>query len=448
MPPVYRDINVDVRLEPYGRNIPVQATSIECDLTRFDEAAVVEIDGLTPDGLQSPAPVAGTQVSVAVSTSGPDPDYTGPGPDHNATDRPGTLDGANMTLVKVARIDDIGKRGDGSFKLTAYDFHRHLNNNKISIQFSGGGGTPVNLALDRTFSNAGYLPPRYNIDTPYTGEGVRSDPGSGTVAGPEDGTGSGPTGPVITQDFTNTPVSSIIDKICKKQNLIWYVDRQNNAQITDTPPSDAIDLTWINGGTDAGEDEVAYQRVVVYGSSGRPPGGVGEGDEQAQQGDGSGPGSPESPNASEPHWLGKRAVVGAAETEDFEENDPVYVTRDPSAKTVTQAQNIALSILDEFLRDSKSGPIKTPGVPMLQPLDVVGKPDDPQNPDAGRTDYLVSSVTHTIDSNGYVTEIDTGGILDQRVTNDDGSSPGGSGGGTGNQQTGKLVSRGPAGGAF
>jgi phage protein D len=186
----------------------------------------------------------------------------------------------------------------------------------------------------------------------------------------------------VTHDFKNANSAQILDDLAGATDALWWVSPRNGIIFTDSPD---ITTHGINGITssNAGEQALPYQKVVVMGAAKKKP----EGDRRRAR-------------------RSKNRVRGVAGDKSAPQARTYPVTKQ-TIKTQQQAQNMARAVWKEYRRQRKTGVLRLAGRAAVFPDDVVSLP-----PYYGNEEYLVKSIRHTIDSSeAFTSEIMCGGSV-------------------------------------
>lgn len=87
-------------------------------------------------------------------------------------------------------------------------------------------------------------------------------------------------------------------------------------------------------------------------------------------------------------------------------NDPVYTVREKEVDTQAQLDAIGLNLIRRLREQTKGGSVTTVGNADIDTLDVIVLPET-----MGGERYIVSEVTHRIDSEGFTTKIGCAGLV-------------------------------------
>jgi hypothetical protein len=205
-------------------------------------------------------------------------------------------------------------------------------------------------------------------------------------------------------------VKKALTTIENSTRSVWWFDREGVFHIGAPRPGNPIEswnLQFIIE-TDAGLTTPAWQSVQVIGS------GVASEDgwDSANM------------NAAE-KYVAKASLAEDGRLQTGKLQDPVYTYRNLEIQTQAEANDVAKSIVDKLQDQRKGGKITVVGFPEIRPYDAVQMPQaanpskenfSPLQP-MGGTRYSVTKVVHKLNgSDGFITEITTGGLASAQNT--------------------------------
>ena len=354
---IMREIDAEVTLFTATEDdeIVVQPTEIEYATSRYDTAAELSITGVpeVENSVISKYPEASSEPTTAVCRA-------------TASAEPGN-DSAVGPILASGKLEDGSINEDGLWTGTVIDAVRTLRQSIFNGQY---GSIPTTDLVQIILESAGISEHQASPNDP---EGRPSY----VVNTPEQ---AYPT----TKEFNNTPSFEALDEVLESWNWWWWCTADNTIWVDIDLPTREVELPYIIE-TSAGKQTPPWQAVEVIGE--RVPEGARPGD-----------------STSGEHVIGKGSEIRATSGN----GRPVFTEVNREIETEEQAQALADSIFSELLAQQKGGTITALGNPELRPFDIVRLPDH-----MGGEAYLASAITHTIsDSDGYVMEIECGGLMD------------------------------------
>lgn len=184
----------------------------------------------------------------------------------------------------------------------------------------------------------------------------------------------------ITATFKDRDADSVIEKVTKLADAVWYVDAENTLVITEAGSvGEQRSLEQITD-VSAGKRSPAYQSVRVVGNS------------------------PTSRKGRQSRQLvSSQPVVATAGS-----GEPQYEYEDDDIASQQQAQNVANAILKRLQKQQRGGFVEVVGRSDIRPFDTVEFPAA-----QGGSSYLAEGVKHTLSAkNGWSTRIQLGGVID------------------------------------
>lgn len=383
---VQATLEIQQREGPY---IIIQPTKVKYLTSRFSQAALIEVTGISESPLEDVR-----EVSLGLSSGETDPDSDA------EVDSPPLVPNATATLfingilVGSGELQEISVGEEGLVTLTASDAIRNLLQSTFTHSFSEG--VVVSTAVRTVIEDAGIIP----AGGSEIGDGETAASQPGEIAGEsrydvqvseaiaeflnETNAQYGMAPFVTDREFTQVSSLEALSTLLQDVNWYFYCDETNTLNIRPELNPTEWELDYITK-TSAGLQSPPYQRVIVTGGNRTPPDSGGS-----------------VPN----RYMTKQTVAASAG-----EGRPVYRHTDKSITTEMNAQRVADGILEEFQRQQASGEITIIGNPEIRPLDVVVMPED-----MGGESYLVSSITHSItSSDGFLSTLGVGGVVDTGV---------------------------------
>ena len=270
----------------------------------------------------------------------------------------------NGTTVGAGEVDYSGQIDGGKLLVEAYDATRRLRQTRITEEYES---TPI----------TGVIADICNQANVYYNDAI------GDIAGE----GGGGTIQPHTVKYRDEPALNIIEEETKLLDAVWWVNEFNQLTVATTDqlkPGGEAELPAHQLQNVTKADHVLqlepYDGFVVYGG--------------APEGDGV-------------YNHSTQVIVGKAGNTEPGNNYRINYHTDNTISSVDEAERVARKAYQEMLRGYVGGKITVVGRPDIQPLNSVVAPEWV----GGGSEYIVGKVTHTVDDNGYLTEIETAGLV-------------------------------------
>lgn len=324
-------------------------------------------------------------------------------------------------LLFDGRLANISPIGTNLYEIIAYDPGQQ------SFNIGGESGSIINQKLDFTGTSVGFRQPGEAEDNNVTGD--HSDTAVNIIESIVDEAGLDSRTTILEDDFkTNpprgsrrqtrilfeklvVPVKEALNRIREATNTEWWFDKDgtfyfgdpSNPELPESARTSVYETSLITD-TSAGITTPPYQSVRV----------IGEGVATTEGWTGNSAIQDINDqivveaNIAQPSSGGEQAEkVILLDPDDLQQ--PTFKYINAELATDRQAQNTALKIANELIKQQAEGSVTVVGMPEVQPLDGIVMPNTENQPMGGQL-YGVYAVRHKLNaSDGFKTEIEVSG---------------------------------------
>lgn len=315
----------------------------------------------------------------------------------------------NGVDVYSGYVGGVEPKDEIAFELKCFNATRKLKRTNVNVGIEGAHSVPSKLIENTIMPKTGISDYEININSDIRIEDgeSRQPPNQ-----PEDN--------AVNFSATEMSAMDVIERLAKATESLWWVDGTGMFHFGQ-PDSDVYELAYVKDAS-AGKVTPPYRSVKVVGGGEASNTNWSEAQILAKE--------PvvEKRSLKNAKLAGEKEKIKEQEGEDFDEEEdlnqkqrdayevligelkePVFIHRDKSIKSKTEAEAVANSIINELLRQTMQGYVKIVGWAGIEPFDIIEMPDF-----LGGESYLVQGVKHTLDaSKGFETRVEVGGLINR-----------------------------------